>query len=262
MSNLNARTLILDLFAARDVATFSTRDLIRAGEVFGLSPTAIRTAIVRLKQEKRLTSQTRGLYAEGPSPDVWRRRIDGWRRVLDRRGDWGGGWLMAVARQAHMSRGQWRDTVRALEVEGFRRNRSGVWLRPDNLLGGAEQARARLLMFGAHASLLTARLDALDDDSLSEAESLWAPSPEDDDLAAMARALDLSAAALTAMPPAEAARDSLNQGRAAVRAIVRDPLLPEAFAPTAPLEALIAAMDRYQSVGEAVWETYLDGPAG
>lgn len=78
----------------------------------------------------------------------------------------------------------------------------------------------------------------------------------------MARALDLSAAALTAQPPVEAARDSLNQGRAAVRAIVRDPLLPEAFAPTAPLEALIAAMDRYQSVGEAVWETYLDNPAG
>lgn len=261
MSNLNARTLILDLFAARGAPTFSTRDLIRAGEVFGLSPTAVRTGIARLKQEKWLISASRGLYSEGPAPHVWRRRIDGWRRVLDRRGDWNGGWLMAVARQVHMSRGQWRDTVRALEVEGFRRNRSGVWLRPDNLLGGAEQARIRLLTFGAHASLLTGRLDALDQDSLIEAKCLWASSPEDDDLAAMARALDLSAAALTAQRPVDAARDSLNQGRAAVRAIVRDPLLPEAFAPTAPLEALIAAMDRYQSVGEAVWADYLDNPA-
>lgn len=260
MSNLNARTLILDLFAARGAPTFSTRDLIRAGKVFGLSPTAVRTAIARLKQEKRLTPHTRGLYAEGPAPDVWRRRIDGWRQVLDRRIDWTGGWLMAVARQAHMARNQWGDTVRALEVEGFRRNRSGVWLRPDNLIGGADQARIRLLMFGAHASLLTARLDDLDTDSLIETKALWAPSPEDDDLAAMARALDLSAAALTALPAVDAARESLNQGRAAVRAVVRDPLLPEAFAPTAPLEALINAMDRYQSVGQAAWEGYLDTP--
>ena len=261
MSNFNARTLILDLFAARGAPTFSTRDLIRAGEVFGLSPTAVRTGIARLKQEKRLISPTRGLYAEGPAPHVWRRRIDGWRQVPDRRSDWSGGWLMAVARQSHMARNQWGDTIRALEIEGFRRNRSGVWLRPDNLKGGVDQARVRLLMFGAHAGLLTARLDDLDSDSLSEAQTLWTPSSDSDDLDAMALALDLSAASLAEKPFVDAARESLSHGRAAVRAIVRDPLLPEALAPTAPLEALIAAMGRYQSVGEAAWSDYLDSPA-
>ncbi len=122
MPLLDARTLILDLFAAFDggpshARILSTRDLLRAGDLMDLSPTAVRTAITRLKQDGRIRAVDRGRYSQGEGDDPWRRRIDGWREVLSRRRAWDGGWLMAAARPTSVSHarpgvarcGRWRS---------------------------------------------------------------------------------------------------------------------------------------------------------
>lgn len=253
----DARTLALDLFAAHPEGRFTTGELIRAGAVFGLSPTAVRTAAARLRREGRLAGPSRGVYTAGDAADPWRRRVDGWRTAPQRRIPWGGGWLMAAARPSSVSRAQWRATLRALDIEGFRQTRQGPWLRPDNLAGGLEACRARLTEYGATPGLMSARLERLDDAAASAARALW-------DVEALVKArrglLSRLARSLERLPriePEAAARESLSLGRSAVRAIVRDPLLPAEWEAAPSLADLAAAMAPYQQAGRAVWTSFL-----
>lgn len=266
MPLLDARTLILDLFAAFDggpshARILSTRDLLRAGDLMDLSPTAVRTAITRLKQDGRIRAVDRGRYSQGEGDDPWRRRIDGWREVLSRRRAWDGGWLMAAARPTSVSRASWRGTVRALEVEGFRRTPAGLWLRPDNLEGIAS-TRHRLLDYGAAPTLTTGRLTALDEASIQDATGLWNRTRIETANAQLLRTLSDSLDRIDGASSGAAAREAILLGRAGVRAIVRDPLLPDGMIDEAGLRALVAVMITYDRVGKAVWSRVLGIAAG
>lgn len=257
LSAPDARSLVLDLFTAQGGARFTSSELTRAGAVFGHSPTAMRTAIARLRQQGRITALSRGLYGEGGTEDPWRRRIDDWRARASRRTAWTGGWLMAAARPSRVSRTAWRATLRALDVEGFRQTPQGLWLRPDTLEDGAEGCHARLLAYGATAELLTGRLEALDPDWTTRTRALW----DVEGLAARRRLLldrlEDSGRRMAGLAPMEAARETLIVGRAAVRAIVRDPLLPQQWDAAPGLQALIDAMVPYVAASRVVWLAYL-----
>lgn len=252
----DARTLILDLLAARAEPVFVVGDLLRAGALFGLSPQAMRTAIARLKREGRLKVLGRGRYAGGDAPGPWRRRIDRWRSVLDRREPWKGDWFMAALRPGAVSRTEWRRTLRALNAEGFRQTAQGPWLRPGNLAGGAEACRARLMDLGAAPDLLVARADGLEPSA--GLRGLWDVIAVEEEARRRLRRLSASAARLGELGPAEGAREALIVGRAAVRAIVLDPLLPEDWTGSSALADLIAAMNAYQRLGVAAWSAYLE----
>lgn len=251
----DARTLILDMLAARGDPTFDVRSLVRAGALFGLSPQAMRTAIARLKREGRLKSLGRGCYAGGDAPGPWRRRIDGWRDVLARREPWKGDWFMAALRPGAVSRTQWRHTLRALNAEGFRQTSQGPWLRPGNLAGGVEACRDRLTDLGAAPSLLLSRSESLSPPV--PFRDLWDIERLENDARRTLGRLRASAAGLEGLAPAQAAWESLIVGRAVVRAIVLDPLLPEAWTPSAVLPELIAAMKAYRRQGVTAWTAYL-----
>lgn len=251
----DARTLILDLLAARADPVFDVGGLLSAGGLFDLSPEAMRTAIARLKREGRLKSVGRGRYAEGDAPGPWRRRIDGWRGVLDRREPWREDWFLAALRPGAVSRTDWRRTLRALDAEGFRQTPQGPWLRPGNLAGGVEACRARLLDLGAAPGLMTARADGLG--ATAGLSDLWDVAALDAEARRHLDRLNQSAAGLDGLPPAQAARESLVLGRAAVRAIVLDPLLPESWSRSTALSDLIAAMTDYQRRGVRAWAAFL-----
>lgn len=253
----DARTLILDLLAARGLERFTVADLVRAGALFDLSPEAVRTAIARLKREGRLKAAGRGLYAEGETPGPWRQRIDGWHAAPARRRPWDGQWLMVAARPSSMSRTDWRHSLRALDVEGFRQLPQGPWLRPDNLDQGLDACRSRLAAYGLKAQALVARLDGLDSRLAASARQLW-------DLPALSanrhqhmRLMQQSLARLDGRCDAVAARETLLIGRAVVRAIVRDPLLPVEWGEEPPLEDMVAAMQAYARFGRQAWRATL-----
>ena len=54
-----------------------------------------------------------------------------------------------------------------------------------------------------------------------------------------------------------AAAETLLLGRQAIRAIMRDPLLPEELCPSHALTDLIGAMIRYDRLGKRIWKRYL-----
>lgn len=253
LSAPDARTLVLDLFAAHPGGRFTTAELVLAGTIFGLSSTAVRTAVARLRREGRLAALGRGIYAAGPAADAWRRRVESWRDAPGRRTEWRGGWLMAAARPSSLSRPVWRATLRALELEGFRQTRQGLWLRPDNLVGGLEVCRTRLIEYGAAPGLMSARLDALDPGSAKVVSGLWDVAALVGTRRALLELLHRSLERLHQIPADAAARESLKIGRSAVRAIVRDPLLPTEWEDAPSLDELVAAMEPYQSAGRAIW---------
>ncbi len=250
--------MILDLFAAYDGAAaekpvLAMKELLRVGDALNITPTAVRTAVTRLKQEGRLQVLGRGLYGYGDRVDPWRQRIDGWRVALTRRRSWDGSWLMAIVKPASLSRTAWRGTTRALELEGFRRTPAGLWLRPDNL-EGVDGARQRLLAYGATPAMTTARITDLDVASLEAGCALW-----DSDVIAQGHRLlssqiGESLGRIEGQSSDAAAREALVLGRAGVRAIIRDPLLPGTMTDDDALQDLLASMVRYEKVAKAVWK--------
>lgn len=260
VDTLSARTLVVDLLDTGDPLDFSTRDFVRAGAAFGIEPTGIRTALTRLKAEGRVSTPERGRYAIGAEGEPLRRRILGWRDALARRRAWEGKWLIAVAGpHDRADRTVWRRTVRALELEGFAEAETNIWARPDNLTGGVAGVRDALAMLGGAASLLVVEADGLDEDRASRFPDLWPAATLAAAHLRRALQLDQSAAALDTANLAAAAAETLLLGRQAIRAIMRDPLLPDALCPSQPLATLIAAMNRYHRLGKRVWTAYLAG---
>ena len=257
---MSARTLVLDLLDTGDPVSFSVRELVRAGAAFGIEPTGIRTALTRLKAEGRVRPLERGRYTIGAGGEPLKARILGWRAVPGRRRDWAGDWLLAVAGPRERSdRTRWRRTVRALELEGFVEAETNVWVRPDNLDGGAEGMRASLAGLEAAPSLLLLQARALDVDREARYRGLWQGDVLREAHRRHAALLDQSAAAIDTVELPAAAAETLLLGRQAIRAIMRDPLLPESLCPGDALERLIAAMDHYDRVGKNVWRAYLAG---
>ncbi|MBU2231745.1 MAG: hypothetical protein KKG69_10775 [Alphaproteobacteria bacterium] len=253
----DARSLILDLFVAHGGPHFTSAELIRAGALFDHSGTAMRTALTRLRREGRVEALGRGVYGPGRIDDPWRRRIDHWRSAPSRRTAWTGAWLMATAKPSSVSRTAWRATLRALDVEGFRQIPQGLFVRPDTLQGGIQGCRLRLMSYGASGELLTGRFEELDPASTNVARSLW----DVPGLAARRQnLLDLLMASQVRLPRlsnSDAAREALTIGRAAVRAIVRDPLLPREWEAGPSLDDLVGAMAPYNALGREVWMTSL-----
>lgn len=252
----DASALILDLLVALAPRWLSTQAFVRAGELVSLSSIAVRTALTRLKHDGRVISPERGLYRLGDTPDPWRRRVDGWRSILVQLQPWDGSWLMAAIRPTSGTRTEWRHTHRALDIEGFKQMPEGFWLRPDNLVGGLDACRARLEQFGL-ARGLTARISALDSVSSSTAASLWDVEAMDRQRIDLIDAIRTSHDRLEHLALGAAAREGLLIGRAGVRAIVRDPLLPASWKGGESLAPLVESMLAYESAAKEIWQRYL-----
>ncbi|PWR24146.1 hypothetical protein [Zavarzinia aquatilis] len=256
---ISARTLILDLLDTGEPPDFSTRDLIRAGTALGLEATGIRTALTRLCQEGRVRAVDRGRYTIGAGAAPLQHRVMGWRDVQRRCRPWGGGWLLAFAGPAERAnRTTWRHTMQALELEGFAEAETNIWTRPDNLEGGAAAMRQRLTVLGSAPSLLVVEAMALDDARQARFTTLWPVAELQTAQSGLTARLVSSAGRVPNLPLVEAAAETLLVGREAVRAIIRDPLLPAALRAQDTLSPLIAAMDGYDRLGKSIWRRYLE----
>ncbi len=257
---MSARTLILDLLDTGEPPAFSASDLVRAGAAFGIEAPGIRTALTRLKSEGRVQPIARGRYTIGANAEPLKRRILGWRTRLDRRRAWDGQWLLAIAGpQERADRTAWRRTLRALDLEGFAEAEVNIWARPDNLADGAAGMRQRLAELEAAPSLFVVEARALDSARATYFPTLWQSDALRASHTRLAARLERSAADVEASDLPVAAAETLRLGRQAIRAIMRDPLLPEDLCPSDALTDLIATMTRYDRLGKRIWTQYLAG---
>lgn len=255
---LSANELVLDLLTAHDEHQLSAAALCRAGSWLGIREQSVRVALTRLVQQGKLCVPERGVYALHPGGPSLFEDVRNWLHKERLMVPWNGQWVGVVdGALSAPSRRAAGDHQRALALRGFKALRAGLHVRPDNLHGDLAQRRQELSALGLlpHAVVLNvAELSAQDD---ACARQLW-------DVAALNGAyrqaierLERSEQQLVRLPQAEAAAHTLVVGRQVIRAIIRDPLLPEALCASGPRRALIERMTAYQLRARALWRQAL-----
>jgi phenylacetic acid degradation operon negative regulatory protein len=250
------KSLLLDLLRVTPHPV-AVRQLVAVGALFGLEGNAVRVALTRLVGRGLLASDERGSYRLAAEADPIARWADGWRQGERRLRAWGGAWL-CLWHPRGGERGVRGRSHRALGRIGFREGRDGMWVRPDNLRARAPAVEEQLRELGLMAgSVLFVGQEMPGDVVAGWVESLW---PIEQTAAGQRRALrdiERSRARLARLAGGEALVESFLCGGAAIRALARDPLLPDEIAPGGDRRALGDAMRDYDRRGRAIWKDML-----
>ncbi len=251
---LSARELILTLMDSTSARALSASYLIAAGHLFEMDPGSIRVALARLVREGSLTSAGRGRYALGSRAGTLHSLVKNWSRAEASLVDWQGEWLtVLVGHLARSNKAAVRGNERALGLFGFAEMASGLWVRPANLARTLDQVRADLLELGLVPGSLCAQIRQFAPPEQLDPRALW----QTDALARRyhenVQALAASTDRLAHLDDAAAARETLLIGREVTRAILLDPLLPDALVDAQARRAMIDAMRDYDRIGKAYW---------
>ena len=257
---LSAGDLVLDLLAGHDRHELSVAALCRAAQICGIREQNVRVALTRLARQDKVVNTARGVYALNSEGSSLFRDVENWLRKEQQAVAWSGRWIGvadgAVPRRHKVA---WRRHERALALRGFRVLGAGVHLRPDNLHGGVDGVREDLRGLGLAPQALVMGVTDLTPNDEKRARGLWDRHALETQYRRMLACLEGSAAGLDRQTPEAAARESLLLGRAAIRCIIRDPLLPDALMDAALRQRLIARMREYQIQAKALWMRLLDG---
>jgi phenylacetic acid degradation operon negative regulatory protein len=260
---LKPRSLILNLLLAADGEPLSARDAVAACALFGVRENSTRVALVRLAASGLIEAAGRGAYRLGPNATGLAADVATWRDAEARVREWDGDWIVAhVGALGRSDRAALRSRDRALALVGLRELDRGLFVRPDNLVGGVEAARSRLHALGldAEASVFLAR--ELDAEREARARALWDGAALDrqyrETRARLERWLDRACE----LDVESAARESFLMGNEAIRQLVFDPLLPAPLVDVCARRAFVEAVKRYDEAGHAIWRELELLPAG
>ena len=253
MGRLAAKSVILELMSAGAPRPGEARSIVEACKLFGISENSARVTLARLVASGTLELASRGSYTLGAGTVGLTRRLNAWRTLDHEAVAWKEDWLCVfTAELSRTNRSELRRRERALRLMGFRELYRGLEIRPDNLRGGVDGVRERLVSLGFDeaAPVFHAHFDgALD----QRARQLW----DAKTLAASYRAMrDRLEAWLQRLPELDldsAARESFLLGREALKQILFDPLLPDSLVDVDERATFVACARRFDAVGRRVW---------
>ncbi len=248
------KSLILDLLSTLSRGAVPVRGLVAAGRLFEIPDNRLRVALARLLAAGVVERDEHSHYRLAEGANAVSDQIRSWRHGAEARRPWSGAWLAVHGKPGDGPRGR---GARALRFLGFRAFESGLALRPDNLEGGVEDARARLAQLGLASPARVFQIRELDAASERRARALWDARALRAGYRATIAALDASAARLPRLARDVAMAESFRLGGAAIGQIVLDPLLPEPLLDASELVALIAASRRYDRLGRRVWKGWI-----
>lgn len=252
------KSLILDLLSTFSRGAVPVRGLVAAGHLFGIPDNRLRVALARLLAAGAVERDERSHYRLARDAGAVSDQIRSWRSGAERRRPWSGAWIAVHGTPRDGARGR---GARALRFMGFRSFARGLALRPDNLEGGVEDARRRLALLGLATPARVFQIRELDAASERRARSLWDARELRAGYRATLAALEASASRLPRLAREAAMAESFRLGGAAIGQIVLDPLLPEPLLDANELDALIAAMRRYDRLGRRVWAGWISTAA-
>jgi phenylacetic acid degradation operon negative regulatory protein len=253
------KSLILDLLSTVRGQAMPVRALVAAGEVFAISSESMRVALARLLRRGTIERNERGQYRIAPAAQAIERHVGGWTRAEERVAAWRPGSWIAVhtAGLQRSDRTQVRRRQRTLQFLGVRELSEHLWVRPNNLKGGVEAARAELFSLGLEREAPVFELTHLEPGIEARARALWDTTALRRQYTSLRAALERSSARLSQLAPAAAMAESFLLGGQVLRQIVLDPLLPEPMIPVAERRALSESMRRYDQLGRACWRPFM-----
>lgn len=251
------RSLILDLLSTLSQGTMPVAALVEAARLFELEPGSVRVALARLLATGRVERDERGRYRLGVAAAPIQSVVQGWRGLDGRSVAWDGSWLGVYDEGVAQRGAASRRHQRALRLQGFRRLRRGLWLRPSNLRGGCAAVREELLHLGLAPDALVLTLRDLDAKSEARARALYAPASLRSGYRRALAELEASSARLESLSEAEAMRESFLLGGRGIQLLALDPLLPAEILDPRERDALLRAMRDYDRRGRSCWAALL-----
>ncbi len=253
----NPRSLILNLLLAAEGEPLPAREAVAAAALFGIRENSVRVTLARLAGAGLIEAAGRGSYRLGPAATGLAADVATWRTALTRLRDWDGGWIAVhVGSLGRSDRVALRARDRALALAGLRELERGLFLRPDNLVGGVAALRERLHKLGLDdgAAVFVARdLDAARE---ARARALWDGEALTRGYHEMQARLADWLARAPELDPEEAARESFLLGNEAIRQLVFDPLLPAPLVDAEARHTFSAMVQRFDREGHAIWQQF------
>lgn len=253
--NLSARQLILALLDSAPTPQIRAASLVAAGELFGMDAGAIRVATARLVRDRILESTGRGEYTVGGGGVGLHRTVLSWAELEQTLKPWTGDWLAVyLGSLKRTNKTQVRARERALQLRGFAALDPGLAVRPANLKASLPELLEDLRLLGLDKSAGLYRVaETVGGPSFA---TLW----DTDDLTARYQrhidALARSTRGIADLSPRAAARETLLVGRAAIRDILRDPLLPAELVDSRLRRELVTRMKQYDRLGKSCWRAF------
>jgi phenylacetic acid degradation operon negative regulatory protein len=226
------KSLILDLLSTVRGQAMPVRALVAAGEVFAISSESMRVALARLLRRGTIERNERGQYRIAPAAQAIERHVGGWTRAEERVAAWRPGSWIAVhtAGLQRSDRTQVRRRQRTLQFLGVRELSEHLWVRPNNLKGGVEAARAELFSLGLEREAPVFELTHLEPGIEARARALWDTTALRRQYTSLRAALERSSARLSQLAPAAAMAESFLLGE---------------------------SMRRYDQLGRACWRPFM-----
>lgn len=252
------RQLILKLLLVVEGGELDVTSAVRACALFGLSANNTRVALARLQSAELIETVVRGAYRLGQAGRALGEEIGAWRQAETRLREWDGSWVVALtAALGRSDRKALRARERAFGLVGLRELDDGLFIRPDNLVGGVAHTRERLLSLGVENSTAVFQAQQFDPQRDARARLLWDASELQKTYSNGQRTLQASMARLAGMPIEDAARESYVLGDQAMRQIVFDPMLPEPLVDSAHRRSFRELVKQYDDVGHQIWRDFL-----
>ena len=254
----NARRVILNLLRVAEGGVLSAAEAIAACALFGISGNSVRVTLARLSQARLVEAAGRGLYRLGPAGRAIAADIAGWRGVEERLMPWDGRWVAASTGGLPRSdRKLLRARNRALSMLGMHELDNGLFVRPDNFVGGVDAVRQRLDGLGLERGAAVFRADGFDGARQKRAMRLWDTAALIESYRRETARLEAWAGGADGLPLDVAARDSFVLGGSGIRRIVFDPMLPAPLVAEAERRAFIDAVIRFDDLGRRIWARFL-----
>lgn len=258
----NPRQLVLNLLLAVDGGELSARDAVASCALFGIRENSVRVALVRLASAGLVEASGRGSYRLGPHGAGLAADVSTWRTAEQRVRAWKGGWVAVhVGNLARSDRVALRARSRALALAGLYELERGLFVRPDNLVGGVAGVRERLHNLGLQSDAAVFLVSQLDDERESRARALWDGNKLTRSYRQMRQRIEKWRQRADQLETDVAAREAFLLGNEAIRKLVFDPLLPDPLVDIAERRAFVDAVIALDRVGHVIWRRQLGQPA-
>jgi phenylacetic acid degradation operon negative regulatory protein len=254
-----AQKLILDLISATSDHRLHVRVLIVVAALFDITENSVRVALARLVSRGLLSRNGRGAYALAAGGRPVQRHVASWSLLEERMVVWRATWCgVLLSRKVHAGRSAAKRRQRALDFWGLRLLEPGLWIRPDNLVGGVRALRQQLGELGLDEDSRVFAISELDGVAESRARALWSSDSLGDDYRSALSRLKKSARGLDELPLERAVVESFVEGGRVIHRLAFDPLLPEEILPGAARRALVEEMRSYDQRGRRIWAAFAE----
>jgi phenylacetic acid degradation operon negative regulatory protein len=251
------RLLLLRLLTVADEETLTAAEAVRAGALFDMTENSVRVTMARLTQAGLVEAVDAAIYRLGAKGQKLGADVAAWSTADQRVTEWDSTWIAVTTGGLPRSdRKVLRARARALSLLGFRELDTGLYLRPNNLSGGVDTVRARLLDLGLGEEAAVFKASVFDSVRQEKALSLWSDMQLEASYKEISQRLNDWLATKDKLPREAALRDVYLLGDAGIRSVIFDPLLPAPLVNETERQQFFATVRRFNNEGRRLWYAF------